>query len=302
MIPADGRRLLSGGVNGLSLQRIEARCQPLKDKREDENEWRFRSFNGFLRSGETLAQVIQADADTVSQLSLTHATIAALIRRAISQAKQPSEVFVERNFTYSPPSDGLFTSTGIKQTFPPQPLKVTRTWYCGDQYSVFYNMEKNNNNNHSQFPGDDAADDDDDDSVFCNQKWNVEYSIMNQNNQLEIKVGGDEQSGVVTYIEKFGFYEGGGVQNPYRLDPHLILAVLTGVVTPQVVSLVTQSMAEQVKTLQLRIEANQHHLQLSQNNDEKEWLEARVQQELKSLQELKENQTQQLSRLKTLMT
>ena len=91
----------------------------------------------------------------------------------------------------------------------PQVLEVTYLWFSGHQYSPFWN--------------DDVGVGEGD-----NFTWNADFIICNQRSKLSVKIGGDECSGVVRFIEKYGFYEGGGVRNEYRVDPSILLAVLTG--------------------------------------------------------------------------
>lgn len=75
-----------------------------------------------------------------------------------------------------------------------------------------------------------------------------------------MRVGGDAQRGVVTYIRHYGFYEGGGkyprvfsttmndcnvlgiktqgVKNDYRLDPAVLVALITGTCTLECIDVV----------------------------------------------------------------
>ena len=55
----------------------------------DREEWRYRSFDGFLAPGESLKNVIARDWHVVhSVLNTTHHNIAALLRHAISSAQE----------------------------------------------------------------------------------------------------------------------------------------------------------------------------------------------------------------------
>lgn len=54
--------------------------------------------------------------------------------------------------------------------------------------------------------------------------WNSELCLINPFNNLSVTVG----QGVIDYIERYGFYEGGGDQNLYRVDPLKLVAILTG--------------------------------------------------------------------------
>ena len=55
--------------------------------------------------------------------------------------------------------------------------------------------------------------------------WNRDIHITNLLNFKTVKIG----EGVIDYIEKYGFYEGGGSQNSYRIDPQKLISILTGI-------------------------------------------------------------------------
>ncbi len=58
----------------------------------------------------------------------------------------------------------------------------------------------------------------------------VEYEIKNLANGLSVCIGGDHESGVVNYIEHYGFYEGGGTLHvhihpqSFSLDQHSLVS------------------------------------------------------------------------------
>lgn len=54
----------------------------------------------------------------------------------------------------------------------------------------------------------------------------------------ECDLVGGLRGGIINYIENFGFYEGGGSQNPYRVDPDKLYTLLTGQKPPQQTSTV----------------------------------------------------------------
>ena len=72
---------------------------------------------------------------------------------------------------------------------PPQALTISRQTFSGYQFSLFFNPS-----NTSSLPE-------------LNTKWNEEYTIRNEESGMELKV----TSGILQYIEWFGFYE---VQTP----------------------------------------------------------------------------------------
>lgn len=44
-----------------------------------------------------------------------------------------------------------------------------------------------------------------------------EYHVKNVNLGLDIRVGGNVKFGVVSFIERYGFYEGGKGSNDFRI-------------------------------------------------------------------------------------
>lgn len=54
--------------------------------------------------------------------------------------------------------------------------------------------------------------------------WNSQIKIINLLNCQRVTIG----NGVVDYIRNYGFYEGGGEKNAYRVDPARLVAILTG--------------------------------------------------------------------------
>ena len=67
------------------------------------------------------------------------------------------------------------------------------------------------------------------------EEWCQEYLIETKDSEqgppFDILVGGGSECGVLNLIEKYGFYEGGAGKNPYRIDPEIAIALLTGEVT-----------------------------------------------------------------------
>lgn len=88
-----------------------------------------------------------------------------------------------------------------------QTIEARRTLFAGDQFSLFWNWDQP-----------DAP---------LNRKWRSEYQLTNTGSSLSLCVAGDPRSGAIPYIRDLGFYEG-PLSNPYRLDPHLLIALMTG--------------------------------------------------------------------------
>ena len=93
-------------------------------------------------------------------------------------------------------------------TYKGNRLRVQKNIFMSPQYSLFYNE----NIKESQY----------------NESWNTEYHFINLDNHLEIKIGGNQEHGLVNYIKWIGFCEGGHPSNLYRVDPYILLGVLKG--------------------------------------------------------------------------
>ena len=129
------------------------------------------------------------------------------------------------------------------------------------QYSLFFNEEKP----HSKW----------------NEAWSCEYHFKNTLNMLEITIGGDQHQGVVHYIEWIGFCEGGHPANPYRVDPHIALATLTGLVTSETVSQAAAIFNHQIEAIRVELK------ELNGHPDALLWAQKKVE-ELESLERKRE--------------
>ena len=158
-----------------------------------------------------------------------------------------------------------FSSTLFPQT---QTLKVSRQIFNGPQYSLFWNESRK-------------------DSVW-NTQWSEEYVILNERLGLEIKVAGNTTQGLVPFIEQLGFFEGGGVLNEYRVDPVLLVAILSGKCTKEVIDLCKQKQAillqeplQELQTCQDRLTSCQEDLLKPNANkqdlqEEIQWIQSRI--------------------------
>jgi hypothetical protein len=183
----------------------------------------------------------------LEELHTTHLHLAQQLRRALSQAKQTTSSldssFMETHI------DFVFQHDHEKEEvkYKPQRLEVTRTIFTGEQYSLFYNPDNKNGKKREKEKEKEKEEEEEEGGLNIEMeeaeeeqwKWRVEYTIRNQScsELLVLKVGGEaEKGGVLSYISDFGFYEG-GLLNEYRLDPTLLLAVLTGVISPPLLQL-----------------------------------------------------------------
>ncbi len=234
--------------NLLSVSEVERRCRPLlardgdgaplfdsdeEARTADEAEYvellrSMRSRCGFLAFGESLERCIEADRALCAALHVSPPLLASSLRSVLlafeagaSTAADASIVTRELSFdavrSLLPSASGSSSSSSSS-------LLVTRIHSRGFQRSPFVNLDT-----------------DSPDSV-----WNVEYHVLNRSlapGSLTLKIGGSLQFGALQHIADYDFFGGGGgaaalhavrehgrppIVNEYRLDPALVVAVLTG--------------------------------------------------------------------------
>ncbi|KAL6057765.1 hypothetical protein QOT17_015269 [Balamuthia mandrillaris] len=229
--------------NGLSVEHIERRAMPLEDKTEDPEEAPFRSHMGFLGPGEKLLQVMEDDWQTVlHSLHTTHLELAYHIKALIlasENVKHTAELLYDLPKSYKAALQRYSTSSpklmppkksSLRQLRgQPQPLRVTKDFFLGYQYSLVKQHKQRTRIKKKKAKKEkpDTKDEEEADDE-AQWKWCVEYKFKNLNNGLKVRIGGDATAGVVRYIQNYGFYEGGGPSNAYRVDPSVLVAVLTG--------------------------------------------------------------------------
>lgn len=89
---------------------------------------------------------------------------------------------------------------------------------------------------------------------------------------LTIRVGGNAHAGSIHYIERFHFFQG-GLHNEYRIDPAVLLAVLTGKLSAYAIAAVRRKNAAKIDTL--RAQKNSM-LDVASHVDNNEWTKADV--------------------------
>lgn len=228
--------------NNVPLNELERRCRPLLDDAFDAEEQArvpeesefvellrsMRSRCGFLAFGESLPACIAADAATCAALNVTPSQIVAALRAIVFSFESlaaSDQTFVTRDVAASValtqlPSFSSSSSTSISS----HSLIVTRIVSRGYQRSPFVNLDT------------DSPD----------SAWNVEYHVLNKTlvpHDVTLKIGGHATFGALQFIDEFQFFGGGGgvaamhavsqlarppILNEYRLDPAIVLAVLTG--------------------------------------------------------------------------
>lgn len=178
-------------INGLSIEEIERRARPGRY-----------AASGFIGAQESFKEVLKKDWDTVEKLNVTHAELAlhlnniiTIARRAENSAKDPVIEYRTKDLE----GNTIFSEA-------PQVLEVSLAMTKGYQYDIF------------------GPDEDDKREVDTPDNWSEEYTITNKSNGVKVPIN----SGVLSYIREFGFYEGGGDANKYRVDPVKVMAILTG--------------------------------------------------------------------------
>lgn len=220
-------------INGVSIREIEKRARPGAY-----------AVSGFLGATESFGAVLKADWTAVQNLGTTHAKNA----KALNDIWQFRKTNPGANILYNDSTGTIKAGTmddcvreckklsilltiailagsiaGAALGHPyallgliPAAILICRLWIAkrdgfqplrveiltsrGGQESIFGDRPGRENN------------------------WGREMWVTNLSNNVHIKVA----SGVIDYIEDFGFYEGGGEQNKYRVDPAKLHSILTG--------------------------------------------------------------------------
>jgi hypothetical protein len=212
-------------INGISISTIEERSRPCFVNNKSLPDWRCRSLTGFLGVTEKFLDCLRNDWIKVLNLGTTHYEFATHLRNILQTAEErrkkknwgPDHVVVVK-YDVTAVQWGTLKSVGLG----PQRLTVSHYSYLGTQWSLFYNLSYNGTDqsdrtlsSHCHIP-------------YDNLKWNEDYTIVNDAQQIEVTIAGGLRGGIINYIENFGFYEGGGPQNPYRVDPDKLFSLLTG--------------------------------------------------------------------------
>lgn len=156
---------------------------------------------------------LASDEVKVAQIGVTHQHLAQQLEKVLVQSVNERRKFgvgpdpkISIDFCYQP-------HVGEIATFKTQVLSITHRSFAGAQWSFFKNLE------HEEETEEDRI------------SWKEDHEIWNEAfPSVVLKVAGGIGSGIVHYIGKYGFYEG-GESNPYRVDPSVLHWVLTGIST-----------------------------------------------------------------------
>jgi len=189
-------------INGISIEEIQRRSEPLEDKFQDPL-WRCRSSSGFLGRGQLFQECLLADWGRVQQLGTTHQILANNLNSILTQVEE-----IRKTSKWGPNRPILleYNAENLTQSLGPQKLLVERFSFAGFQHSFFFNPDL---------------------EVQDTENWNNEYVITNEDMGITIKVGGEVNRGIIIYIRDYGFYQG-GLENGYRIDPAVLVSLLTG--------------------------------------------------------------------------
>ena len=182
-------------INGVAISKIESRARPGK--------W---ASSGFLGKEESLLNVLQKDWKTVNALGTTHIELADHLKSIwdialenFQNSREPESLIA---YNFSKLKDNTINKHHKIKLFNGY-MGIT----CGMQGDIFFNGTVLNENGFG-WPG---------------EAWGSHLVLKNPKNNEAIILG----EGVINYIRKYGFYEG-GENNPYRIDPIRLASVFTG--------------------------------------------------------------------------
>ena len=211
-------------LNGVPISIIEERARPGKGAQ-----------SGFLGKDERLIDVLKKDWETVRKLGVTHRQLANCLQCLMEVAPERSTLTTFQikdgfisvlNATSQDAGDrpisenSLKGELGFKGGFIGKyrlreelQCEVFKIHSRGKQYDIFRPTGSS------------------EDTAGIVSPWGTE---------CRIRVSGAQQQtinvnpGVLAYIRNFGFYEGGGKSNRYRVDPVTVVSILTGVPEMQI--------------------------------------------------------------------
>lgn len=225
-------------------------------------------MDGFLGENESLEQVILSDDQILRSFNVSHETLITTMSEVISRSKK---ILRERSGV----PIQLNTSEENRLEHCREPLEIEQKIYMSSQFSPFFNDDPSLPENFSDFQ----------------IPWNVDFIIRNiktpHHRSLEIMIGGDERCGSIAMIRHLHFYQGGGVKNPYRLDPYLLNAIFFGRIVKDTLELMVDRRLSQRLILEKRelLEKVTSQLSACSSTSESVWMQDIAKQTQKSLDE-----------------
>lgn len=177
-------------INDVPVPKIIERARP--------HAW---SDSGFIGMNEDLLDVLQKDWKTVEDLGTTHIEIANHLKSIwdIAFGKERAGTLV---YDFS-----RLDKNTINKNDPVKVFQFEAYSYLGMQGDIFYNETE------PEFI-----------IGWLGEAWNGDLKLKNPKNGESVVIA----EGVINYIRKYGFYEGGGNENKYRIDPIRLASVFTG--------------------------------------------------------------------------
>lgn len=187
-------------INGHSIEEIEELARPAQSPTGPNPTVATKGLaqSGFLGMHESLKEVLLQDWHTVTALGWTHQQLSFHLR-AIAQAAETVTNEGKRIKQNWPPYP---MSYKISTTKTPQKLTVDWLQTRGYQKCIFDTPRQG----------------------VKEFSWNRECTINNPSTGATVIWN----PGVENYIRNYGFYEGGGTKNQYRVDPIALISILTG--------------------------------------------------------------------------
>jgi len=179
----------SQDVHGVTWEVLQHRCSPGAGAGQTQGGW--------ISDGRPIKEVLRDDWDAVRNLNATHLEIVAHLDAIWMQADPCGFENPKREIEYdarSLPGNSLAAAGPVSLT-----LSCLRERGIQQDLLDPYNFMKG---------------------------WNVQWTV--KSNGLQVLIGGRNSSaGVLAYAKLFGFYEG-GADNPYRVSPARVAAILAG--------------------------------------------------------------------------
>lgn len=193
----------------------------------------------------------------VQSLHLSHSIISNHLRKII-QTTESTRLSMEKSSYVPIPIQYL--AEGIEGATS-KDLLVTRKVYTGYQWSLFKNLDRH-----------------EDEWTFEDKMcWNDEYIIEDTSSGISIIISGNDRVGVLHYIESYGFYEG-GILNEYRIDPYVALFIIAGIPTQGAYDYLVQKADMNIQQC-----IDEYHLNIKSIDDQVDDIEQNI--ELKKIAE-----------------
>lgn len=229
-------------INGITIAEIEKRARPARrgDGKSLNNGGI--SDSGFLGANESFKEVIKADWETVYSMDTTHIELATHIKAIWDKEHIHVKAIWDKEYIYENPHYIIYNHSlkgyniSYRDTIAFKPCilcfgvtviaaAILTPWaliglipttlltiLVKKKAQILYVTAESHKGCQE--------------NLFLGKKsWNELIKITNIHNGEAITIG----EGVIDYIAEYGFYEGGGDQNKYRVNPKRLVTILTGI-------------------------------------------------------------------------